>query len=107
MSKTKESAIKHYENMIAWAEKQNHKSGFNWHNDVKKMLEEIGEAAGSNSCPYCQKYYMICGNCELYEEHSILFGCCGGLYYKMTESKSWKEFIKGLKMIKSYIEARG
>lgn len=99
---TKFRAIRHYNRMIEWAEKQNPDFG----PDCDIMYEEIGESWYSGSCTYCLKAVGCCKQCKL-KGGSIQPTCCNGLWRKMSSSCTWREWIEEAKKVREYIKKNG
>jgi len=91
-------ALAHYDRMIAWAEKQP-KRGKPSH---VKMASYIGEWAGPAKCSYCVEYGYDCLQCPLGPTV-----CCGKLYGKMIDAKTWGTWVKRAKLVRQYIEEHG
>jgi hypothetical protein len=106
MDSVKQKAIKHYQRMIAWAEKQppREKASF------MVMDDSISESYGSINCAYCIKYKCCCQlGCPLYRRPKNLYlsVCCNGLWSKMFRSKTWGTWVKRAKKVLEYIEVNG
>jgi hypothetical protein len=99
---TKFRAIRHYDRMIKWAEKQNPDFG----PDYDIMYEKIGENWYANSCTYCAKAHNDCILCKL-NGSAASYHCCNGLWRKMSSCYTWKEWIEGAKEVREHIKKHG
>ena len=101
-------AIRHYKRMIKWAKRQPLEHWPNYH----RMEREINEDYFAPSCSYCRKFIAIFINrldCELncgYNEDCSCV-CCDGLWDKMADSTTWKEWIEGAEAVLKYIRKNG
>lgn len=102
----KKETIKHYNRMIKWAKKQPQEGLVN----VKFMFSEIGEDWFSEYCEYC-KLKNRGYRCKLIpKKDEACFGgsnCCDGLWLNMYETRIWKQWIEGAKLVKDYIKKNG
>ena len=98
----KQRALKHYDRMIRWAEKQP-KRKFPFSGDMERA---IGEEWHSGDCPYCQKYDpFACFStslCPLVEGD-----CCGGLWKDMSTRRTWSGWVNAAKKVRAYIKQHG
>lgn len=99
MNETQEKAIKHYDEMIEWAERQNQEE----HPTPHKMVEGIHQTWGACNCSYCINYFYACSECDL----GISGNCCDGLWKSMNDSWSWKMWVKYAKEVRLYIIKNG
>lgn len=97
----KRKAIKHYDEMIAWAEKQ-HKSG---QIDSDIMNTCIRQNWSGKYCAFCQRFEN-CNNCPLEDKkyYDIRYHCCKGFWKKMNDSKTWSSWLKYAKKIRQMIQ---
>ena len=98
----RQQSIEHYNRMIKWAKKQPQKNECS----LKEMKNYFDEAWDSESCAFCNEY-LNTDNCPLRKKDSInecyeVGNCCNGLWSKMNESITWKEWIKNAKKVKKY-----
>jgi len=107
--KTKTKALKHYDRMIKWAEKQKPRErlSFNF-KGYHRMQKELGEHWGGVYCPYCTNLKET-GNrlCPLTKNNCFGFNCCEGLWGKMRGSKTWGTWVKRAKLVREYIRENG
>ncbi len=108
--KTKAKALRHYDRMIEWAEKQKpmtsllYSKGVGW----RKMEDGLGEAWGSENCSYCVRYESVgCSSCPLEGSSATDYSCCEALYNSMNKSKTWKTWVKNAKLVREYIKENG
>ncbi|MCP4648779.1 MAG: hypothetical protein GY853_01685 [PVC group bacterium] len=100
----KESALAHYDGMIAWAKSQRR---FN-EPDKHTMYYHLHECWFSEDCDYCTTYSVEdfddgCYKCPLSKNRE----CCGGLWYEMNDTMFWWTWIRKAKKVKQYIADNG
>lgn len=106
----KQKAIEHYDRIIEYAENSIEKDADEMCN---RMFWEIHESIGAQFCSYCKKHSFslilneACHNCELNVKSCPFFGCCNGLYSKMSESETTEDFIRYAKLVRQYIIDHG
>jgi hypothetical protein len=100
--KLKDLAIKRYALKIAWADLQPK------HEKVSEvdMSEDIGLGWYADDCPYCDTYVQ-CEGCPLKTGNfnsKETKQCCGGLWLKMAESKTWGAWVKNARKVQEFIK---
>ena len=98
----KRKAIAHYKRMIKWAKTQNPRARA----DIVKMSYELKDCWSSDECVYCEEY-IFCGECPLASPNWEIEGCCGGLWDKMDDARTWKTWIKYAEQVLEYIKENG
>ena len=100
MTDMQADAIKHYEEMIAWAKTQPPDRCA----DYAKMYYSIRQNWFGHNCSYCKGYAIAnCKGCPLDDNDS----CCHGLWSKMDKSQTWKEWIGYAEKVLEYIKENG
>jgi predicted RecB family nuclease len=110
MKQYKKDAIKHYETMLAWAERQ----PADEYVHPSNMEEEISTSWTSRYCPYC-KFWDGCSstrheNCELAvipKNREADIRCCNGLWDVLTIPQTWGEWVVAVKKVLKYIKKYG
>ena len=108
--KYQKHALKKYDKMIAWAEKQPAKDNV----DYGLMENEIDIAWFAGDCSYC-KFYLFTDEgerevCPLQGMKTICCtgdNCCGYKWGIMNQSTTWGTWIKKAKSVRKYIEEHG
>jgi len=112
---TKQEAIAHYERMIKWAKTQPPGNRIRYKHSVSIMFVAIGEDWYGKNCVYCQKYIKYSSSstnkpCPL-TSYVIPYcddkSCCNGLWIKMNNSTTWKEWIINAEKVLEYIKENG
>lgn len=114
---TKDESMGHYWRMMNWVEVRfNTKKLLRLHPDRIYMEDVIDENWDGKYCAFCQKYVLreyTCKNCPLYSKRisvnfrnktTVSSTCCGGLYKKMSNAKTWKQWLKYANKVYKYIE---
>jgi len=110
MKKIQKQAIKHYDEMIKYVEKQKP----NQFPDCCQMEDAIEMDWYVEYCPYCEKYLIkeeSCERCpltaELAEYQDGSSNCCKNLWDRMSYARSWKTWLKYARLIRQYIINNG
>lgn len=97
--RVKEEALKHYDEMIAWAEKQPKKE--KPHRLMMRAV--IKQEWHGRYCSYCNNDILDFCSCRLH----AFGGCCGGLWCEMNDSSTWEEWVINAKKVRAYIVEYG
>ena len=105
----RDSAVRHYDRMIAYAEKVSKEISPTIHADHLRMNREIGEHWGPHYCGYCEShrggFIRGCFACPLNSKVSL--SCCNGLHAEMCDAKTWEEWLPLAKEVRQYIIVHG
>jgi hypothetical protein len=100
----REKALKHYDDMIQWAETRYfYESVSNY-----LMIDAIGQEWRGVDCSYCQNFNGDCSRCPLSPgEPFYSKRCCNGLWLKMQYSITWGEWVRNAKLVREFIKENG
>jgi hypothetical protein len=115
----RESALNHYDKMIAWASQQPEDEDAS----MDKMHNAIKENWSSSHCVYCE-FYSFCDTCPLSakeinkgygfrykSEQNIYYfnnySCCNGLWIMMSSSTTWGDWVINANKVYDYIQKKG
>lgn len=112
----KQEAIEHYNRMIAFAAECK-ENNIEFHRIPLVFFQtNFGEDWQGYNCSYCGEYCykktnwynLSCGECPLnpLESKDPAF-CCGGLWNRISITRTWDTLIKALTDVKKYIEIWG
>jgi hypothetical protein len=105
MKRVKDEAIRHYNRMIAWAEKQ---PPYEFPNSLK-MKKKLGESWYGYDCPFCNALRKGDGTAECEECPLYLAGkACQNLtspWAVMAIAETWEDWIQEAKRLRDVIRA--
>ena len=98
----KQEALDHYERMQKWVKTQ---PGGAWPS-MLSMRDAIGENWDGGFCSYCKRYGS-CRDCPLYIDSPAKVACCAGLWFDMSNSRTWNEWFERSMKVVAYIKEHG